>query len=107
FFIAPWGSTAAVRLLAAALRESIPVTSADNAFTVSGRTFPAGSLIFRASGAPDLSAKLSRLAGTTAAEITGVADSWVTNGPSFGSDRVATFHAPRIAISFDRATSST
>ncbi|HEV7690327.1 MAG TPA: M14 family zinc carboxypeptidase [Hyphomonadaceae bacterium] len=107
FFVAPWGSTAAIRLLTAALREGVPVTSADNAFTVSGRTFPAGSLIFRAAGTPDLSAKLSRLAGTTAAEITGVADSWVTNGPSFGSDRVVTHRAPNIAIAWDRPTGAT
>ncbi len=107
FFVAPWGSTAAVRLLAAALSENIPVTSADLAFTVSGRTFPAGSLVFRAAATPDLSAKLSRLAASTGAEITGVSDSWVTQGPSFGSDRVVTHRAPRIAIAWDRPTSPT
>ncbi len=106
-FIAPWGSTASVRLLAAALRETIAVSSSDVAFTHNGKVWPAGSLIFRQSDTSDLSAKLARLAAATGADITGVDDSWVTQGPSFGSDRVAMQHAPRIAIAWDTPTSPT
>jgi hypothetical protein len=105
-FLAPWGSTSAVRLLSAALREGIAVSSSDFAFTHEGRAYPAGTLIFRKSATPDLAAKLQRLATDTGASVVGVNDSWITEGPSFGSDKVVTHHAPRIAIAWDRPTQS-
>src|SRR5262249_3038129 len=103
-YVAPWGSTAAVRLIAAPLREAIGVGPADVAFSHNGKAYPAGSLIFRKSETPDLAQKLQRLAASTGADIAGVDDSWVTQGPSFGSDRVAMHHAPRIAIAWDAPT---
>lgn len=103
-FLAPWGSTAAVRLLAAALREGIAVSSADVAFTHDGRAYPAGTLIFRKSATDDLASKLSRLAAATGADVVGVDDSWITDGPSFGSDRVVSHKAPRIALAWDTPT---
>ena len=106
-FIAPWGSTSSARLLAAALREGIAVSSSDFAFTHAGVAYPSGTLIFRNSATPDLAAKLQRLAADTGANVTGVDDSWITDGPSFGSERVATHKAPRVAIAWDRPVSST
>jgi len=106
-FLAPWGSTATARLLSAALREGIAVSSPDFAFTHDGRVYPAGTLIFRNSATPDLSAKLQRLATETGANVVGVDDSWITEGPSFGSEKVVTHRAPRVAIAWDRPTSST
>ena len=103
-FLAPWGSTAAVRLLAAALREGMAVSSSDVAFTHDGRAYPAGTLIFRKSATDDLAAKLSRLAAATGADVVGVDDSWITDGPSFGSDRVVSHKAPRIALAWDTPT---
>lgn len=106
-FLAPWGSTAAVRLLSAALREDIAVSSSDFGFTHAGVAYPAGTLIFRNAGTPDLAVKLQRLAATTGANITGVDDSWITEGPSFGSDKVVKHFAPRIAIAWDAPVSPT
>jgi hypothetical protein len=103
-YLAPWGSSAAVRLLAASLRSGIAVSSADLAFTHGGRTFPAGTLIYRKSLTPDLAAKLARLATETGANLVGVDDSWVTEGPSFGSGRVVNHLAPRIALAWDTPT---
>lgn len=105
-FLVPWGSTASVRLLSAALREGIAVSSPDVGFTHEGRSYPAGTLIFRNSATPDLAAKLQRLAAETGASVVGVNDSWITDGPSFGSDRVVSHGAPRVAIAWDRPTSS-
>ncbi|MEQ1783208.1 MAG: M14 metallopeptidase family protein, partial [Hyphomonadaceae bacterium] len=106
-FLAPWGSTAAARLLASALREGIEVSSADVAFTHEGQSYPSGTLIFRKSATPNLAAKLQRLAADTSASVVGVDNSWITEGPSFGSERVATHKAPRIAIAWDRPVSPT
>lgn len=106
-WLAPWGSASSVRLLAAALREGVAVSSADAAFTHNGRVWPAGTLIFRKSATKDIESILGRLAAQTGARLTGIEDSWVTSGPSFGSERVVTHHAPRIAMAWDRPTSST
>jgi hypothetical protein len=106
-WLAPWGSTAAVKLLAAALREGVAVSSPDQAFTLGGRTYPAGTLIFRKSATPDLEAILTRLANETGAELEAANDSYVTSGPSFGSSNVAAHSAPRIAMAWDRPTSAT
>lgn len=105
-FLAPWGSTASVRLLAAALREGIAVSSADFAFTHDGRAYPAGTLIFRNTGIQDLATRLQRLAAESGANIAGIDDSWITEGPSFGSSKVVTHHAPRIALAWDMPTRS-
>jgi hypothetical protein len=103
-FLAPWGSASSVRLLAAALREGIAVSSPDVAFTHDGRNWPAGTLVFRKVDTPDLAARLAKLARETGAALTGIDDSWVTKGPSFGSDRVVRPQAPRIAIAWDQPT---
>ena len=105
-YLAPWGSTASVRLLAAALREGIAVSSSDFAFTHAGQVYPSGTLIFRKSATPDLAAKIARLATDTGANLVGIDDSWVTDGPSFGSNRVVDHAAPRIAMAWDRPTRS-
>ena len=45
-YIVPWGDTAAVRFLTAALRQGIVIKSADEAFVLDGnKRYPAGSLI--------------------------------------------------------------
>ncbi len=106
-WLAPWGSTAAIKLLAAAMREGVAVSSSDAAFTHGGTVYPAGTLIFRKAATPDLEAILSRLAGQTGAQLVGLNDSYVTKGPSFGSSQVATHQAPRIAMAWDRPTSPT
>src|SRR5207237_2893339 len=45
-WLVPWGSTAAGRLLAAALRQDLHVLSSDKPFTLGGTKFPGGTLIF-------------------------------------------------------------
>ena len=104
-FLAPWGDAAAIRLLAAALREGLAVSSTDGAFTLGERAFPAGTLILRAGGGPmsadDLAARLAALAADAGAEVVAVSDSWVTEGPNLGSERVLPQVAPRIAMAWD------
>jgi hypothetical protein len=99
--LAPWGSAGATRLLAAALREGISVSSPDAGFTLGERSYPAGTLIFRLGGSAELKARLTALAAETGADLVGVDDSWVTEGPSFGSELANPMVAPRIALAWD------
>ncbi len=106
-YIAPWGSVSSVRLLAGALRDGLIASSTDFGFTHGGNSYPAGTVIFRNSENPDLAARLGRIAAESGANVVSLNDSWVTNGPSFGSDRVVRHHAPRIAIAWDDPVSPT
>ena len=104
-FVAPGGSSATLRLLAAALRAGLAVDRSEKAFTLNGQDYPAGSLIFqRADNPDDLSEQLAELARSTGAKINGSNTSWIMQGPSFGSNHVRRLHAPRIALAWDQPT---
>ena len=100
----PWGSGAATAA-AEALRSGLRVHQALESFTTAGRTFPAGTAIFRVAGNPEsLAATLSRLATATGAEIVPLDSGWVDEGISLGSDQVVPLKAPRIVLAWDEPT---
>jgi hypothetical protein len=106
-YLAPWGSQAAGRLLAAALRQDLKVDSSDRPFTQGGIPFPAGSLIFKVAANPaDLGSRLARLARETGADVYGTNSGWVDDGVNFGSRWVVPVKKPAIAIAWDTPTQS-
>lgn len=107
-YIVPWGDMAAGRFLTAALLQNIVIKSADKAFTLDDKQqFTAGSLIIeKRSNNKDLAAKVAQIAQQTGAQVVGVNTSWVTEGPSFGSDNTVQMIAPNIAMAWDEPTSS-
>lgn len=107
-FLVPWGTQAAARLLAAALREGLNILSSDKPFTLNGRKYPAGTLIFKVRDNPaGLGERMARLARQTGAEVHGTDSSWVEEGVHFGSRHVIRMRAPSIAMAWDRPVSST
>jgi len=106
-YIVPWGQSTASRFLSHALRQGIVVKSADMSFVNLGRRYPAGSLIMEVGQNDDaLSGKVQNIAKMTGAEVVGVNDSWVTDGPSFGSGNTKRIHAPKVAILWDSPTAN-
>ena len=106
-YLVPWGSAPAARLLAKGLLAGLDIKSNDLAFTNLGRDYPAGTLIIDVADNPgDLYGTMSELARETGAEVVAVNDSWVTDGPSFGSGNVVRFNAPRVAIAWDEPTAA-
>jgi len=106
-FLVPWGSEAAGRLLAAALRQDLKVLSSDKPFTQNGTKFPAGTLILKVAGNPaDLGERLARLARETGADVYGTNSGWVDDGVNFGSRYVLPVHKPAIALAWDTPASS-
>ena len=104
-YVAPWGTAAAGRLLAGALRAGLKVLSADKVMQQSGRTYPTGTLIFTVAGNPsDLHETLERLANETGAEIIATDTSWVDSGINFGSNNVRHVRRPEVAIAWDVPT---
>ena len=97
-----------MRFMAAALRDGLNVRSLEAAFTLDGRDWPAGSLVLtRGANPDDAPARIARIAAETGATVQGVADTWVTSGPSLGSDRAAAARPPRIVLAWDTPTSPT
>ena len=106
-FVVPWGSQASGRLLAAALRRNLKVSTGDRAFTLEARTYPAGSLIFKVSeNPPDLSQTLAQLARETGADVYGTDTGWVEDGVNFGSRYVLPVRKPSIALAWDSPTTA-
>jgi hypothetical protein len=106
-YLVPWGSAPAVRFLARALREGLTVKSNDKAFINIGNAYPAGTLILDIADNPaSIYDTINQLAEETGAHVVAVNDSWVTDGPSFGSANVVRFNEPRIAMAWDQPTSA-
>lgn len=102
-FVVPSGSVATSRFMAAALRGGLTVKAIEEAFTLDGRTFPAGSLVVvRAENGPNLTRDIAELVRVTGANAVGYDTSWVTAGPSFGSSKAVRLRTPRIAVAWDQ-----
>lgn len=104
-FVAASGSTATSRFMAKALQQGIALRTMAEAFTLEGKTYPAGSLVLaRGENGADLNQKLASLVAETGAVLTGFDSSWVTNGPSLGSDKAIKLRNPRILLAWDSPT---
>lgn len=106
-YLVPWGDMAAGRFLTAALQAGISLKSADEAFSMGDKHYPAGTLVIeRHANESTLPGLMQTLAEQTGARVEGVDTSWVTKGPSFGSDKTIQMTAPKIAMAWDEPTSS-
>jgi hypothetical protein len=106
-YIVPWGTAASARLLANALVRGLKVKSNDLAFTHMGNRYPSGTLIIDVADNPgDIATIMAELAKSTGADIVSVDDSWVTDGPNFGSGNVIRFSTPKVAMAWDNPTRS-
>jgi len=106
-YLVPWGTAASVRMLTNALRQGLKVKSSDLAFTHMGQRYPSGTLIIDvADNSGSLKATIAELAASTGANVVAVDDSWVTDGPNFGSGNVVRFSTPKVAMAWDSPTAS-
>lgn len=106
-YIVPWGEATAVKFLAHALRAGLAVKSNDKAFSNLGNDYPAGSLIIDVADNPDnLFSQVSEIAVQTGARVISVSDSWVNEGPSFGSANVVRHNTIKIAMAWDEPVSA-
>ncbi len=106
-YLVPWGTQAAGRFLAGAVRQGIRVWSADESFTNSGRKFPGGTLIVKLrDNDASVHDRVVKLAESTGAEVVAVASGWTEEGPNFGSQSVQLMRKPEIAIAWDAPTAA-
>ena len=104
----PWTDGGQARLVIAALKAGLVGKTTDEAFTQSGRTFPAGTAVFSiADNSASLGSELSTLAQEIGAELVPMPNSWVEDGPNFGSSAFAVMKMPNVAIAWGNGTSPT
>lgn len=102
----PWSDSGQARLVTLALREGIVGRSSQEAFTMEGRTFPRGSVIFPAGdNPPEQMARLSKLAREIGAHTVALQSSWVDDGPNLGSSAFVRLSLPKVAIAWDEGVS--
>jgi len=106
-YLVPWGEGTAVRFLANALREGLAIKSSDEAFTNQGNRYASGTLIIDvADNGDSVHGTVRRVMEKSGADVVAVDDSWVTDGPSFGSSLVVRHNKPDVAIAWDLPTNT-
>jgi hypothetical protein len=107
-YVVPWGDAASTKLLVGLLKNNVAVKSAVKSFVINQKRYPSGSLIIEklSNSNIDLAAMMTQLMTSSGAIVDGVDSSWVSDGPSFGSNNVVTLKAPKIAMAWDSPTSS-
>ncbi len=106
-YIVPWGTSAAGRFLAAALRRNLNVLGLDKGFAQEGRNYPRGTLVLLVGDNPSsLGETVAELARETGAEVVATNSGWVESGINFGSNFARRFPKVNIAMAWDAPTSS-
>lgn len=107
-YAVPWTDAGQAKLVLAALRAGHSGKTSGEPFTMNGRVFPRGSVIFSTAANPgDLAGTLQALAAEIGAEIVPLASGWTDAGPNLGSAGFRPLKAPRVAMAWGEGTSST
>ena len=105
-YVVPSGRNATAAVLADLLRRGHRVLCAGESFRIGERTCPPGSLVVKVDGnAPTVHDDVRAAAAAHGAEVLPRDTSWVDDGVHFGSNRVRSVRAPRVAVAWDRPTS--
>ena len=107
-FLVPWTDAGQARLVFAALEAGFIGRSLDQPFTINGRTFSRGAVIFAIGHNPaNLTSVLPKLAQTIGAEIVAMSSSWVDDGANYGSANAHDLKVPKIAMAWDNGVEPT
>jgi hypothetical protein len=107
-FVAPWTDAGQARLVFAALEAGFVGRSVDQPFTMNGRVYGRGAVIFAAShNATTMATALPKLAQTIGAELVPMASSWVDDGTNYGSADAHDLRLPKIAMAWDNGVEPT
>ncbi len=106
-YLVPWGTQAAGRFLAGALKQGLRIQTVQKSFTQGGRKYPSGTLIVHVQQNPaSVHETVAKLAESSGAEVVATATSWVEEGINFGSNYAATLKRPAVALVWDDPVSS-
>ncbi len=101
-----WGPTAAAATIDA-LRDGLAARFVSRAFSIGGRRFDRGTVIFRTTeNGMDLKTKLAEIAARLGLPVIRIDSAFVSEGPSLGSNQVVRLKLPRVLLAWDAPTSS-
>ncbi len=110
-YVAKWNSMDDMKFLAALLQEGVRPRYAQQAFTIDGQSYAAGSLVITRNGNHLMGDRFDDLVKTLAdahnREIQAVTTGFVDSGLDFGSSSVRLIDAPHIGVIGGSETSST
>ena len=101
----PWTDSGQVQLVVEAMKQGLVGRATDTAFTVAGREFPRGTVVFAAGDNPDGVQAVATLAAMSGAETVPLDSGWVEDGPNLGSDSFVRLAMPRVAMVWDDGVS--
>jgi len=106
-YAVPWTDAGQAKLVIAALGKGFEGKTSDANFTMDGRTYPRGTVIFsrKANEGKDLSL-LEGLAAELGVELAGLSSSWTEQGPNLGSSKFKPLKLPRVALAWGAGASS-
>ena len=100
-YLLPWGSGTA-GVVVEALQSGIKMRTAGETFTIGPRKFDVGTVIVRVSDNPlDKLAHLGDLVARHGVEVVALDSTWVDEGMSLGSNKVAVIKTPRVLLVWD------
>jgi len=101
-----WGTTTAGATIEA-LREGLTARFTSRSFTIDGRRYDGGTVIFRtADNGPELKTKLSGIAARHGVVFSKIDSAFASEGTSLGSNQVVRLRTPRVLLAWDVPTSS-
>lgn len=101
-----WGPTSAGATIEA-LRNGLTARFTGRSFTIDGRRYDGGTVIFRtADNGLELKSKLSGIAARHGVVISRIDSAFATDGTSLGSNQVIRLKTPRVLLAWDAPTSS-
>lgn len=107
-FLLPWEGLSPARAVVRLLSHGIKAGVAEKPFTISGREYPAGTVVIRRQGNPEkLRETLEAVAGETGVRFFGTDTSMAEAGIDLGSNRVRPLSTPKVALLWDTPTSPT
>ncbi len=107
-YLLPWQSVGNAQFLQAALQQKLTVKMSEAAFTLEGKSYAAGTLIFlREHKNPQWSAKILALAKTFAQTPIATYTGQATNGKDLGSEVHRLIKMPKIALYLDSGVETT
>ncbi|RIJ26087.1 carboxypeptidase [Henriciella barbarensis] len=107
-YVVPWSDAAQAKLVLGALDAGLTGRATTEAFTVNGREYPRGSVVFPlAANDSDFATTLNGLATEIGAEYVALQSSWVEDGPNYGSDKFVALTMPKVAMAWGEGTSPT
>lgn len=108
-YLVSWNSMNEAAFVAATLQAGIKPRVSQKPFTVNGKNYPAGTVLYlRTSNqfVPDFDKKVQQLAVQNKVLLESVSTGFMDKGPDFGSPDVKTIQAPRIAMATGEGSSS-